>query len=356
MLTIVSTIVVLGMLVFFHELGHFAVAKAVGIKVYEFSMGFGPKLFGFRSGETVYNVRVFPLGGFVRMAGMDQKEDDAEAAADSHQGESELDPELGFAAKTILQRMAVIAAGPIMNFILAALLISVIFMTNGIPEMSTRIGEVLKGEPAAVAGLKAGDKIVSVNSMPVSNWEDVVKLIHQSPEKSLQFTVDRAGQQVVVQVLPKKEPSSGAGFIGIKPAEPQMVHKGVLASLGLGAVYTVKVTGMIASFVGQMLTREMPAEQLGGPVRITMEIGKAAKSGLLNLVQLAAILSINLGLFNLFPIPALDGSRLLFLLWEALRGKPVDPAKENLVHLVGFGLLLLLMVFVTFNDINQLIK
>lgn len=355
MLTLVSTIVVLGMLVFFHELGHFAVAKAVGIKVYEFSMGFGPKLFGFRSGETRYNVRVFPLGGFVRMAGMDRKDDEAEAAADG-QKEGELDPERSFAAKTILQRMAVIAAGPIMNFILAALLIAFIFMTVGVPEVSTRIGEVLKGEPAAVAGLKAGDKIVSVNNKPVSNWEDVVKLIHKNPEKSLQFTVDRAGRQVVLQVVPKKEPSSGAGFIGIKPAEPQMVHKGVLASLGLGAVYTVKVTGLIASFVGQMLTQEMPAEQLGGPVRITMEIGKAAKHGLMSLGQLAAILSINLGLFNLFPIPALDGSRLLFLLWEALRGKPVDPAKENLVHLVGFGLLLLLMVFVTFNDINQLIK
>lgn len=354
MLTIISTVVVLGLLVFIHELGHFAVAKAVGVKVYEFSIGFGPKIFGFSSGDTRYNIRVVPLGGFVRMAGMDKKDDEAEAV--EGQEEEVLDPKKSFANKTILQRIAVIAAGPIMNFILAALLISSIFVVSGIPELTTKIGEVLKGEPAAIAGLRAGDKIVAIDTQQISNWEDVVKLIHQNPKKTLEFRVERAGTSIVLAVPTKQDASSGAGFIGIKPAEPQMVHKGVLPSLGLGAVYTVKVTGLIASFVGQMITRELPTEQLGGPVRITMEIGKAAKSGLINVIQLAAILSINLGLFNLFPIPALDGSRILFLLWEAVRGKPVDPAKENLVHLVGFALLLLLMVFVTFNDISQLIK
>jgi regulator of sigma E protease len=353
-LTIVSTVVVLGLLVFIHELGHFAVAKAVGVKVYEFSIGFGPKVFGFSIGDTTYNIRIVPLGGFVRMAGMDQKDDEAEAV--EGQEKEVLDPEKSFANKTILQRMAVIAAGPIMNFILASLLISLIFIVSGIPELTTKIGEVLKGEPASIAGLMAGDKIVTINTQPINNWEDVVKIIHQNPKQTLEFSVERAGTNIVLSVPTKQDASSGAGFIGIKPAEPQMVHKDVLSSLGLGAVYTVKVTGLIASFVGQMITQEQPTEQLGGPVRITMEIGKAAKSGLMNVIQLAAILSINLGLFNLFPIPALDGSRLLFLLWEALRGKPVDPAKENLVHLVGFALLLLLMVFVTFNDISKLIK
>ncbi|MFZ3172814.1 MAG: RIP metalloprotease RseP [Carboxydocellales bacterium] len=354
MLYILSTIVVLGLLVFIHELGHFAVAKAVGVKVYEFSIGFGPKLFGFNSRETRYNIRIVPLGGFVRMAGMDQKDDEAEAV--EGQEEEALDPKRSFANKSVLQRMAVIVAGPIMNFILASLLISTIFIVSGIPELTTKIGDVLQGEPAAVAGLKAGDKILAINKQPISNWEDIVTKIHQSPKKTLEISVERAGKSLVLTVPTKQDVSSGAGFIGIKPAEPQVVHKGILPSLGLGAVYTVKVTGLITNFVGQMITKKQPAEQLGGPVRIAVEIGKAAELGLMNVMQIAAILSINLGLFNLFPIPALDGSRLLFLLWEALRGKPVDPAKENMVHLVGFAMLLLLMVFVTFNDISQLIK
>lgn len=350
---VVSIVVVLGVLVICHELGHFAVAKAVGIKVYEFSLGFGPKLAGWQRGGTRYNLRAFPLGGFVRLAGMDENEDVAEAEAEGRAGE-DLPDEQSFAHKSIVQRMAVIAAGPIMNFILAIVLISSIFVLNGIPEVSSEIGEVLKGEPAAVSGLKAGDTIVAIQDKKVDNWESMVAIIQQNPQKNLKVTVSREKKLLNLQITPRNE--SGAGFIGIKPVNPKMVHKGIVPAVQTGTAYTFRITGMIVNFVGQMFQHKVSTDQLGGPVRIVMEISKAAESGLTNLIQLAAVLSINLGLFNLFPIPALDGSRIVFLLFEGLRGKPVDPAKENMVHLLGLALLLLLMVFVTFNDITQLTK
>ncbi|MDA8233804.1 MAG: RIP metalloprotease RseP [Clostridia bacterium] len=363
MLTAISVIVVLGLLIFFHELGHFAVAKMVNIKVYEFSLGFGPKVFGIKRGETAYNLRLFPLGGFVKMAGMDDVEDEEMAKKEALEALGEdgakvhaeegiesnpyFDSDRGFNKKTVWQRMAVIFAGPLMNFVLAAVLFAGVAMSMGDPEATTRIGNVLPHKPAAQVGLQPGDLVVAINGEKIDRWGELVKLIEAHGKKELTLTVKRDEEVKNIKVTPVTEPETKRSIIGIEPTKPGFFRGAVL-----GVLYTAKVTGFIVDQVGQIITAKAPSEGIGGPVRITMEIGKAAQHGILMLAQMTAVLSINLGLFNLFPIPALDGSRLLFLLWEVLRGRPVDPTRENMIHLVGFGLLLLLMVVITYNDIR----
>lgn len=340
MLTFIASVFVFGMLIFFHELGHFTVAKLVGIKVHEFSLGFGPKLLAIPVGETSYNLRALPLGGFVRMAGMDPNEED-----------DEKDEERGFNKKTIVQRIAVIFAGPLMNFLLAMLLLALIFAFQGLPIATTGIQDVLSGYPAEKAGIIAGDKIVAINSQPAESWEELVSLINQRPDENIKVTVVRDGSERQIEIKTVRD-ENGLGKIGIVPAQGYR-KVGLIQSLGLGVAWTGKVSFMILDFISKMIFGQAPAD-LGGPVRVVSEIGKAAQVGFFFLLQLAAFLSINLGLFNLFPIPALDGSRILFLAWEKLRGRPVDPVKENFIHLVGFGLLLLLMVVITYNDLLQI--
>lgn len=341
MLTFMASVFVFGMIIFFHELGHFLVAKLVGVKVYEFSMGFGPKLLSFSKGETFYNLRALPIGGFVRMAGMDPNQ----------QGDEE-DDERGFNKKTVGQRIKIIFAGPVMNFLLAVFLMAVIFFFQGIPvpSQSTRIGDVIPGFPAAKAGIVAGDKIVAINGVRVDNWEELVKFIYERPEEKIVISVVRGEAEYQFEVETVRD-EEGLGKIGIYQAR-DFEKIGLLQSLVLGVEWTGRITFMILEFLSKMVFGQIPAD-LGGPVRVVSEIGKAAQMGLFFLLQLAAFLNVNIGLFNLLPIPALDGSRILFLVWEKLRGRPVDPVKENFIHLVGFGLLLLLMVIITYNDILQ---
>ena len=339
MTTFWAAIFVFGILIFFHELGHFAVAKAVGIKVYEFSLGFGPKLVGVLRSGTVYNLRLLPLGGFVRMAGMDPEDKEA--------GEGER-----FGDKSVMQRMAVIAAGPLMNFVLAWLLFAIILVALGGDPIadSTSIKDVVPGSPAQQVGLQGGDEIYSIEGQKVAGWQDITSAIHQRPGQATDIVVLRGGQQLEYQVTPQTA-EEGRGVIGIYPYRESV---NALLAMTMGVKLTGQTVYNIIYFIGQMFTGRVPAD-LGGPVRIVYEIDRAVETGVLFLLQLAAFLSINLGLFNLFPIPALDGSRLIFLGFEALRGRPVDPARENYIHLVGFGFLLLLVVFITYNDILQLL-
>ncbi|KAF1084562.1 Regulator of sigma-W protease RasP [Sporotomaculum syntrophicum] len=335
MATFWASIFVFAILIFFHELGHFAVAKAVGIKVHEFSLGFGPKLFGQNRANTDYNVRLIPLGGYVRMAGMDPEEEEVEEGK-------------GFNDKTVLQRVAVIIAGPLMNFLLAAVLMAIIFMLQGMPVQGTTVAGVLPGQPAEQAGIRAGDQIYSIAGEKMDDWEEIISTISSRPGQPTDFVVIRDEQRIELTVTPIKG-EEGRAMIGITRVQ----KLNPLAALVNGVKLTSQVIVLILSFVGQMIVGQAPAD-LGGPVRMVWEIDRAVDTGFYYLLQLAAFLSINLGLFNLFPIPALDGSRIMFLGLEGLRGRPVDPSKENFIHMVGFGLLLLLVVFVTYNDVLQL--
>jgi regulator of sigma E protease len=346
MQTFIASVFVFGILIFFHELGHFAVAKAVGIKVYEFSLGFGNKIFSFRRGDTDYNVRLFPLGGFVRMAGMDPEEDEKER---------DFKEDEGFNSKTVGQRAWVIAAGPIMNFVLAVLLLASIFGIHGVPVLTTDIGDIVEKSPAYEAGIKPGDKVVSINGTNVATWQELVNNVNSYAGQELSVEIERNGEVKSLQITPELN-NENRYVIGIQsdPDKAIMQRANPLDALWKGAQSTYQVTALIISLIGQMITNQAPVD-LGGPVAIVSEIGNAAETGVFQLLQLAAFLSINLGLFNLFPIPALDGSRLMFLAWEKIVGKPVDPAKEGFIHMIGFGLLLLLMVVVTYNDILRLI-
>lgn len=354
-------LVVFGLLVLFHEVGHFAVAKFTGVQVYEFSIGFGPRLAGFRRGETAYNIRVIPLGGFVRMAGMDPEEDQREASKRAEENGAlengdpviaPVDPRRGFMHKSVPKRMAIIAAGPIMNFALAILLFAISIWVFGLPINKNIVGRVLEGKPAAQVGIKAGDVINKINNTPVKTWEDIVNIIHKSPNQKLQIEVSRDGETKTFNVVPVRDPSSQTGLIGIEyPTE----RPGILTSLKLGTLKTYEMLKITITFLGKMLARQMPVE-LSGPVRITSELAKAAETGFITLINIAGFLSIQVGLFNLLPIPALDGSRLMFLGLEGLRGTPIDPSKENFIHLVGLAMLLLLMVVITYKDIVQMLS
>ncbi len=333
---------VFGLLIFIHELGHFAVAKYFDIRVHEFALGFGPVLAGFKRGETEYNLRLVPLGGFVRMAGME--EGDAE------------DPR-GFNRKSVLARALVIFAGPFMNFVLASLLYSGYLFTVG--TLQPVLGDVpvncptadstaaARPCPAAAAGLKAGDRVLAVNGRAITEWKEVTDLISASGGKPVTVQVRRGSETREFTLQPVHVPSENRYMVGISPSYvPEPVGKALVK----GPVFTAQISAMwLGGLVDMIAGRVQP--ELSGPVGITREIAQNAAQGWESLLGLTAFLSINLGMFNLLPIPALDGSRLAFMVVEAVRGRRVDPQRENMVHFVGFLLLIGLMVVMTYGDI-----
>lgn len=351
LVSVIATILVLGLLVLVHEAGHYFAGRAVGVKVYEFAIGFGPMLFG-KTGrnQTLYSVRAIPLGGFVKFAGMDEEEDTDEDGALRYR------PGEGFNEKKPWQKGLVILAGPLMNFVLTILILAGIFFKLGVPVIEPVIGEVIKNMPAEAAGLKPGDRIIAVNGKTVKDWEKVVQEIRKQEQGRVSLEILRNQKKMLIELRPKKDPATGQSMIGISPQPPKMKSVNLWEAAGYGVLYTGKITSTVLHYLANLFKMPDPTAGLAGPARISMEIGKAAQAGWLNLLQLAALLSLQLGLFNLLPIPALDGSRLLFVGWEGLVGRRVDPKRENIVHLVGFALLLVLMVVVTVNDISQLMK
>ncbi len=333
-----------------HELGHYMVAKWIGVKVIEFSFGFGPKIVGYQGKETLYALRIIPLGGFVKLHGMDAEIDE--------NGQSVIAPlndVKSFMNKPIWQRIAVIAAGPIMNFVLAIILFVGVFAYLGIPTQGTsnQIGSLVQGKPAAISGIQPGDKILAVNQEPTLDWNRLTEIIHSKPDQVLSITIEKAnGKQQKLSLKTEKDAQTGYGMIGIAP-EVNYMHASILQSTRFGLERTLDFTKYIVVTLTQMITGKIPAE-VGGPVMIAQVIGEGAHQGLANLLSLTGVLSIQLGLINLFPIPALDGSRIVLLLIEGLRGKPLNPEKENMIHLVGFVLLMALMVAVTYKDVVRL--
>lgn len=336
-MAILAAILVFSVIILVHELGHFLAAKHVGIEVEEFSIGFGPRLTGFHAIDTKFSVRAIPLGGFVRMLGEEDEE--------------QKDAQGSFLSKTPLQRMFVIASGPVMNFILAIFLFMLIFGVVGLPVLSeARIGSVLPGLPAEQAGLHGGDLVLELDGEPVETWGELQEYIMDNPGNPVNFLIQRNGQLLEVPVIPR--PTAEGAEIGISAPIQRL---GVFASIQEGIKQTYKVTKVVLVSIYQILTRQLPADDLTGPIGIVYYVGAAARAGLVNVLSLAALISVNLGLFNLLPIPALDGSKLVFLGVELVRRKPLDPQKENLVHLVGFALLISLMIVVMYRDILRFI-
>ncbi|KJS23457.1 MAG: hypothetical protein VR72_01160 [Clostridiaceae bacterium BRH_c20a] len=346
MQTAFLAIIIFGLLIFVHEFGHFIVAKFVGIRVEEFSIGMGPKAYSVQKGETLYSIRILPIGGYVKMTGESGiEEEDILTANDPGR----------FSSKSVAQRAGVVIAGPLMNFLLAIFLFALFFTLVGIPtaDTSTIIGEVVAGSPAENAGLRAGDKIIAIDGKNVEQWSEMVELIHNQPGEELHFIIDRSGNKLELNIIPKLDTESKVGLIGVTP-NSQWNKVNPLKALGIALQRTFEIIIFTFIAIVQMITGKLGAGEVTGPVGIVKLIGESAQVGLIYLVNLTALISINLGLLNLLPIPALDGSKLIFLGIEGLRGKPIDARKENFVHIIGFALLMTLMLIITYRDIIKL--
>lgn len=350
MITVLAWIFVFGLLIMIHELGHYMVAKWTGVKVLEFSFGFGPKLFGHQGKETLYSLRLFPLGGFVRMYGMDAEIDESGQAYIAPADDSR-----SFMNKKVWQRIAIIAAGPVMNFILAMVLFIMVFAYLGVPVQAegNAIGTLIPDKPAVQAGLKVGDRIISVNGIETPDWTTLTSIIHKRPNQEISMVVLRDTEKLEINIKTVLDPQTGNGMIGIAP-NVLYQQASILESIKFGFMRTLDFTKFIMITLVQMITGKIPAD-VGGPVMIAQAVGEAAEQGLANLLGFTGVISIQLGLLNLFPIPALDGSRIIFLFVEGLRGRPLKPERENLIHLVGFVLLLAFAVLITYHDILRLL-
>lgn len=349
--TIISTIIVLGILVFVHELGHFLLAKRLGVGVLTFSLGFGPKILGRKIGETNYQIAMVPLGGFVKLIGENPEE-----------RVKEEDLSRSFSHQPVWKRALIIAAGPFFNFFLAVVLFST---TNlfGIPYSPPKVGEVNPGLPAESAGLLKGDLILSINGQDLKTWEDLSRMIRGSQGKELHLKVKRAEEILEFRVFPK--PSTVKNLfgeevstfvIGITHSGEVLIEKvNPLVAMGSGFVQTYQ--GIKLTIVGiiKLIQRVIPAKTIGGPILIAQMAGEQAKRGLLSLVLFTAILSINLGVINLFPIPILDGGHFIFLILEAILRKPISIRKMEIAQQVGLILIILLMLFAFYNDLIRII-
>lgn len=350
MVTTLSIILVFGLMVMIHELGHFFVARRAGIKVLEFAFGIGPKLFGIQGKETLYSVRIFPLGGFVRFLSAEEIEEDDQVTRQELLSRS-------FESKAIWQKMAVIVAGPLMNFVLGAVLFIMVFAWFGIPVGSNEniIGGVMENKPAAMAGLNAGDRILEVNGIETPDWESVTKQIHSRPGQKISFEIEKATTKEILtlEMTPEMDQQLERGLIGITP---NVINQkvSILKAAHYGLQQTMDFTRLILSYIIQMITGEMPVE-LGGPVAVAQVIGEGARQGLANLLSLTGILSIQFGILNLLPIPALDGGQLAVLTYEGIRRKPLNPEKKGWIQLTGFALLIALMIAVTYQDIVRIL-
>lgn len=335
MITLISSLVVFLLVVMLHEFGHFTVAKLSGIKVNEFSIGMGPKLFQKQKGETSYSLRALPIGGYVAMEGEE---------------ESSHDPR-SFNNAPILKRMAVVLAGAFMNFILAFLAFTIIFSIFGYG--SNEIDTVIKDSPAEIAGLKAGDKIVEIDKIKTKDIYDINSLIRDKKDEEINLKINRNGENLDINLKPRYSEENKMYLIGITSKLKHSFFK----SIELGAKRTGEMSLMFLKSLKMIFDGSFKMEYLSGPVAVVQMIGSESSKGFLNFLQILALISVNLGVFNLIPIPALDGGKFLFLLIEALRGKPINEKFEQGLSLIGISILFSLMIYVTiFNDIGRLFR
>jgi regulator of sigma E protease len=447
---VVSAVVALGLLIFIHELGHFMVAKAMGVGVERFSLGFGPRIFSFRRGETEYCVSIVPLGGYVKMTGEEAHGEDAIHPATEG---PPTDPAKSFAAKPLWARFLIVFAGPGMNFILAAVIFSIMFAAVGVPltdptvgrtlpdsaaaqaglrprdrvaaidgrpvedwaeieEAVVRakgrpfrltilrdgarqevtvtprrvpaktpfneptevwsigarpylppvIGEVRSGMPAAEAGLQPRDRVVALNGQPIETWDELAELISSKADETLTLGIERGGSRMDITVTPKIEIDRDAlgnetrvGRIGIATATSQTFKPlNPVSAVGRGVGKTWDVTALTVVSIWKLVTGTIPASNIGGPLQISMVAGQQAQQGLVTYLGFVALISINLAILNLLPVPMLDGGHLLFFAIEAVLGRPLSLRKREIAQQIGLALLLLLMVFALFNDLTRL--
>jgi regulator of sigma E protease len=355
-ITMAAFIVALAVLVFVHELGHFLTAKRVGVKVLRFSIGFGPVIWRRQRGETEYAISAIPLGGYVKMLGEDADGDGEVSEGERHRA---------FSAQGPLRRAAIIVAGPATNFVFAFVVYVLVFGLVGtpLPSKEPRIGGVSASTPADRAGLRAGDLVREIDGKAIDSWETLSKTVRGSDGKQLHLVLDRQGARVELDVTPEQhdvptldgEATERAFLIGVEPSR-EWEKVGPIQGIALAAEQTVGTAAAVFSGLAQMVTGHVSVRELGGPIAIAQAAGRQAKNGLWSYLMMLALLSINLGVLNLMPVPALDGGHLALISVEGILGRPLKPRALELAQQVGVLLLVSLMVFVFYNDIHRLVQ
>src|SRR5258707_5669978 len=361
---IIPFLFVLTIVVFFHELGHFLVARWAGVRVLTFSLGFGPELAGFNDRHgTRWKISAVPLGGYVKFFG-----DDSEASTPSSETLAAMTEEEragSFHHKKVGPRAAIVAAGPIANFILAIVIFTCLFTFFGKPSTSARVDRIEANSAAAAAGFQVGDIVTAIDGAEIESFSDMQRIVGTRAGEHLTFTVKRGENTVQLQGTPElrevKDPFGNAhrqGVLGItrQTAAGDVVTERVdpVTALWLGVKETWFVVDRTLAYIGGVFTGREAADQVGGPLRIAQISGQVATIGIAALIHLSAVLSISIGLLNLFPVPLLDGGHLLFYAVEAIRGRPLSERAQEMGFRIGLGLVLMLMVFATYNDILHL--
>ena len=330
-MTIIYALLIICVLIFFHELGHFMAAKACGVKVNEFAIGMGPKVLKKQKGETLYSVRAFPLGGFCAMEGEDEDSQDERA----------------FNRKSVWKKAVIIVAGAAMNLIIAIILMIAVNYMNGVP--TTTISQVEENSPAYTAGIQKGDKILSINDKKINSWDDVQAVKNAVNTRELNIKVQRKDTELNIKTTLKENDRNK--IIGIVPVS----EKNIVKAIANGPSATWNMAKSMYSGLYSLITGKVSAKELSGPVGIVYLINKGISRGFATVLYLTSLISLNLAIIKMLPLPALDGGRLLMVIIRRLTGKAISSKVEGVIHAVGLGLLLLLTIYVTWNDIVRFI-
>ena len=350
-MSILFAIIALGALIFIHELGHFLFAKAFGVGVEKFSLGFGPKILSKKVGETEYILSALPLGGYVKMVGEGEEVE-----------LSEEDKARAFGEKPVLQRIVIVAAGPVFNLLFAYVLFILIFMI-GVPSVTTKVGEVVADKPAAKAGVIAGDTIKAVNGKPVDRWEDFAKIIGEGKLAPLELEVQRGQSQMKFTMVPESRTTKNLlgdtvthPIVGVVAAGETVIdHFPPGEAIVRGSAQCWNVIKLTVLSLVRLVERAIPLDNIGGPIMIVKMAGEQAAAGGVSFLAFVALLSVNLGVLNLLPVPILDGGHLAFFLIELVTGRPVSKRAREIAQQVGLVLLISLMMLAFYNDIARML-
>jgi regulator of sigma E protease len=363
---IVPFLFVLTIVVFFHELGHFLVARWAGVKVLTFSVGFGPELVGFNDRHgTRWKLSAVPLGGYVKFLGDESEASTPSSAALSTM--SEEDRKVSFHHKGVAARSAIVAAGPIANFILAIVIFASLFAILGKPSATARVDTVQAGSAAAAAGIQSGDVITAIDGKEIESFSDMQRIVSISAGQTLVLTIKRGQNLLDVRATPDlreiKDNFGNAHRIGVlgitranSPEDATNQKVDPITAVGLGVKETWFVVDRTVAYIGGIFAGREAADQIGGPIRIAQISGQVSTIGIAALIHLAAVLSVSIGLLNLFPVPLLDGGHLMFYFIEAVRGRPLSERAQEMGFRVGLALVLMLMIFATYNDILHIFR
>ena len=337
-ISILCALLVIGILAFVHELGHFLVAKSFGFGILEFAIGMGPVVWKKEKDGIQYSLRAFPIGGMCRFEGEDEKSENPRA----------------FNNQKVWKRILVVLAGPLMNVLFAVFFAIVTLVAYG-DYMPQIVGFSDASSPAALSGMKEGDILLKVDGEKLTYYTEATNAIAQANSESCTVEVDRGGEKVALTLQNIYNQSEGRNMLGVT-IQPARYHFPFMSCVGNSFRYVGEMVGMMFDFFGELFKGNVQEGDVGGPVMMIDIIGQAVRLGFESVLRMAVLISINLAVVNILPFPALDGGRLVFMLIEAVRGKPIDQNAEGMVHLIGFGLLMLLVVFLTYKDIIRLIQ